>query len=151
MPTCLHVAKVAKTSRMVTNHIWPLAAFTIESTELHSINLNYKGINSNHLTGDKTMKNFKEGDIVNVLDGSWSFTIINGELKHRYGYELTKKEFKILGLDCRLPTDDNDLSGIPYNNVILINIDTQEIVFSQKRFLKLIYRCCPYCKATLKI
>lgn len=73
------------------------------------------------------------GSRVKVFDGSWSLIVDNNnKYKHGYGIYLNKKEFKVLGIGLKLPSTDEGI----YNDTIIKDINSDEIVFIQERFLK---------------
>ena len=54
------------------------------------------------------MSNYNKGDLVQVVDGSYSLTIENGDFRHSYGVELTGRNFEILHTELKLPSTDKD-------------------------------------------
>lgn len=87
----------------------------------------------------------KKGDRVKVLDNSYCVQIgENGKFEHGYPTGLTRNReklvYEVMAKDCELPIYrhfENDSSDIgQVNDVILRNVDTGEVIFTQERFLK---------------
>jgi len=86
----------------------------------------------------------KKGDVVIIKDGSWTRSIVDGELIHEslnYGEEKGKK-YKIIELGCKFSNTGN--SGIcelrcrpTFNNTVIQAIDSGKVVFIEERFLQL--------------
>lgn len=90
---------------------------------------------------------FKFGDIVRIIDWSYSLTVIGNEYKHSYRYGSSNR-YKVLAVNQKLPTEPcSVLVNIGTNDLVLINIDKQtninideqtNIVFTQSRFCQLL-------------
>ena len=79
------------------------------------------------------MSEFNTGDIVRVIDGSYSLGIVDGDFKHVWGMNLMGRDFKVLHTDLKLPSTDDD----QFNTIILRAIDDDQIVYTQDRFVRL--------------
>jgi hypothetical protein len=94
------------------------------------------------------MKKIKEGDIVEVVDGSYSIEIIeSGELVST-GANITQRRFEVVSTNCDLPAKwFHDTEKPIRNDTILRDIDNGQTVFIQNRFLQLKHRCntCASC------
>jgi len=78
------------------------------------------------------MSNYKKGDLVQVIDGSWSLAIENGEFRSSCGIELGRRDFEVIGTDLKLPSTDDD----QLNTIIIKAKDNNQIVYTQERFIK---------------
>ncbi|HEY8889812.1 MAG TPA: hypothetical protein VIM70_06120 [Clostridium sp.] len=78
------------------------------------------------------MSEFNKGDMVRVIDGSYSLGIENGDFKHVWGMNLIGRDFKVLHTDLKLPSTDDD----QFNTIILRAMDDDQIVYTQERFVK---------------
>jgi len=87
----------------------------------------------------------KNGDIVKVEDGSFSRSVINGELIHEllnYGSECGK-EYVIIEIGCKLPVEktraDSTFTPVSFNNTVIQAIESGKVVFITECFLRLKY------------
>lgn len=82
-----------------------------------------------------------------VIDGSYALTDSGGEMKPISGAALKGNTFIMLAKDCSLPTPHGNIN--PHisktNNVILRNCETDQIVFTQLRFIRPLIAYCPVC------
>ena len=85
------------------------------------------------------MSNYNKGDLVRVVDGSYSLTIENGDFRHSYGVELTGRDFEILHTELKLPSTDKD----QFNTMILKAKDIGQIVYTQERMVKPVEKVVP--------
>ena len=85
------------------------------------------------------MSNYNKGDLVQVVDGSYSLTIENGDFRHSYGVELTGRDFEILHTELKLPSTDKD----QFNTMILKAKDIGQIVYTQERMVKPVEKVVP--------
>ena len=83
------------------------------------------------------MKNdLKVGDVVDVFDGSRSYGIGDDGLVETFGINLKYHKHKVLAVNQVLPTDNKGFQDIAYNNTIIKNKDTGEIVFIHSDYIK---------------
>jgi len=80
------------------------------------------------------MSIFKKGDLVQVIDGSYSLSIDNGEFEHAWGINLRDREFEVINTDMKLPSTDEDKGQ--FNTMIIKAKDNGQIVFTQERMVK---------------
>ena len=81
-----------------------------------------------------------------IVDWSWNLRIWDGELIHLWKDETIPNEFELLYTDCKLPADGNLYTGEPvYNDTIIRNTATKEIVFTLFRFLRPVTQYCECC------
>lgn len=80
-----------------------------------------------------------------VFDGSYALSNVAGEMKPTSGNELGDREFSVLASGCDLPAAPAAISR-RRNNIILVDIKSGQIVFTQRRFLREIRYCfnCGY-------
>lgn len=85
----------------------------------------------------------EKGTIVKVVDGSYSAIIEGNEIKMP-GNICQGQQYIILATDCVLPATSSKRET---NNVIMKDLDSNAILFIQKRFLRPIHQCniCPRC------
>lgn len=74
----------------------------------------------------------KIGSKVKVIDGSWSLRLDNKKFERSYGIQLAGREFEVLHTDMKLPSTDDGT----FNNTIIKDVNNNEIVFIQERFLR---------------
>ena len=94
----------------------------------------------------------KVGEIVRVMDGSYSLEIADFTLKHVYGVDLQNEgKWSIIAINCDLPAD-NIFNSNQRNNTIIKSLTHNRIVFIQERSLYSVHQCnkCPHCGAQLK-
>jgi len=77
------------------------------------------------------------GDIVMVIDGSFSCTLENFKLKMSHGYDLNEEPWAVIAVDCDLPNKEIDLDWSHFrNDTIIQSMRDNRICFTQARFLK---------------
>lgn len=88
-----------------------------------------------------------------VIDGSYALADKSGEMKRIDGMDLIKDTFILLAKDCVLPTARDNFTLYPskINNVILRNCKTDQIVFTQLRFIRLLRKYCPTCGQEIQL
>lgn len=84
----------------------------------------------------------KQGDVVTVRDGSYSWSIINGKSIHEIGVWLPDEKFTVIEAGCKFPVIDpwqNRYEPVlRFNNTVIQAIDSGKVVFIEERFLKLV-------------
>ncbi len=83
----------------------------------------------------------KTGDIVKLHDGSYSMSLVKGELKHTPRIYHHGRCYRVLGLSGMYPTNrSHTLSGsIPRNDLMLVDMnDTDFVLFTQERFCNVV-------------
>jgi hypothetical protein len=79
------------------------------------------------------MKNFNVGDIVDIGDASYVYSIVDNNLKHEDGISSLKDDvYKIVALNCNLPTYNRFDFPDRHNDVILSGINSGKIIFIRK-------------------
>jgi len=78
------------------------------------------------------MSNYKNGDLVQVFDGSYSLTVEANQFRHACGTELTNREFEVMYTDLKLPSSDKG----KFNTIIIKAKDNNQIVYIQERMIK---------------
>ncbi|MFW6001937.1 MAG: hypothetical protein ACOCQD_01200 [archaeon] len=82
----------------------------------------------------------KIGDIVEILDWSYAVDAFNNSVPT--SSKMKDSNFKVISFGKKLPTDTDVMDDLglktPLNDVILKDVQTGQIVFSQKRFLNLV-------------
>ena len=89
----------------------------------------------------------KDGTIVKVHDGSYSWAITGKGLQHTSGNELMALgKFIVIATGCDLPADDI-CDNQERNNTVIKSITSGLVVFIQERFLTPVHLCnvCPNC------
>ncbi len=90
------------------------------------------------------MESFKPGDVVRVVDGSYSMGIVDGEYRHVTGVESRDIPYRVLAVDCILPKDSYPDERHPIvNNILLQSVDGTIILFTYAGFCR--YYKCPKC------
>ena len=97
-------------------------------------------------------KPVKVGDEVNIRDGSWSYLLKDGVLLGSQDVGvIEKKVWKVVAVDCVLPTHTDSFSTIGIlrdygpNNIVLID-ESDNIVFSRQDYAQLAtFPVCPTC------
>ena len=81
----------------------------------------------------------KKGNKVIVKDGSYSQSVVNGELVHEIGLSYNK-QYTVIETNCKFPTTDRyQTMGHPtFNNTVIQAIDSGKVVFIEERFLELV-------------
>ena len=87
----------------------------------------------------------KKGDKVTIRDGSYTRSVINGELVREHlacGVE-ENKQYKIIETGCSFPAKGNQARSIlgmssTFNNTVIQAIDSGKVVFIEERFLELV-------------
>ena len=94
----------------------------------------------------------KVGEIVRVLDGSYTLEIKDNKLEATSGTSLVAEgSFIIIATNCSLPGKTVrlywDKHAEERNDTIIKSISSDRIVFIQKRFLTSVHKCniCPNC------
>jgi hypothetical protein len=89
-------------------------------------------------------RNMKKGDIVTIKDGSFTQSVVNGELIHEwlvYGTEQDK-QYVVIETNCMFPNSGS--RGYPYspptfNDTVIQQCESGRVVFIEERFLHLRY------------
>lgn len=79
----------------------------------------------------------KKGDVVIIIDGSWTRSVVDGKLKDEwlnYGDEKGKK-YVVVEIGCSFP---NTGSNRTFNNTVIQAVDSGKVVFIEERFLRLV-------------
>jgi len=85
-----------------------------------------------------------KGDVVKVIDGSWS-TNIKGMSLGSTG-NLLGRSFVVIALDCDVPSTE----GGHKNDAIIKCCTTREVVFIASKFLRVKKQFCEYCGQRLE-
>jgi len=88
----------------------------------------------------------KKGDIVTIKDGSFSKSVVDGELIHEwlvYGSDLGK-QYVVIETDCKFPNSGSIGHCLPatppsFNNTVIQQCESGKVVFIEERFLRLKY------------
>lgn len=82
-----------------------------------------------------------------IVDGSFALVSTDDDkLEHVTGNQLNGVEFHILATGCDLPAYEVGFEGENIKNDTIVSaLDTYQIVFTQKRFLKEIPQYCHSC------
>jgi len=78
------------------------------------------------------MSNYNKGDMVQVVDGSYSLTIKDGDFCRSYGIDLMNRDFEVLHTDLKLPASSSDDQ---FNTMIIKAKDNNQIVYTQERMV----------------
>lgn len=81
----------------------------------------------------------KKGDKVTVRDGSYSRSVIDGELAHEEK-QWRDEQFVIIEVGCKFPTTDQyqRMYDPTFNNTVIQAVDSGKVIFIEERFLKLV-------------
>ena len=86
----------------------------------------------------------KKGDVVTIKDGSYTKSVIDGELVHEY-LAIQSKQYKVAETGCSFPAEDTQARSIPsfnisstFNNTVIQAIDSGKVIFIEERFLELV-------------
>lgn len=88
-----------------------------------------------------------------IIDGSFSLrSSKHSEMEHGYGIEYQNKQFHLLAKGCQLPADrPSGLEGdFQTNTIILQDIDSDLIVFTQEKYIRRVPEICPHCGQAIK-
>lgn len=87
----------------------------------------------------------KKGNIVMIRDGSYTKSVVNGELVHEYLAYCDERnaQYKIVETGCSFPAEGNQarsILGIPstFNNTVIQAVGSGKVVFIEERFLELV-------------
>jgi hypothetical protein len=85
---------------------------------------------------------FKTGDIVAVCDGSYSLISRHGKMERSFGSDLGRMNLAVVSTNQLLPANDENYKLFErdkkFNDIILKDVDTGDIVYIQERFLNLV-------------
>ena len=75
----------------------------------------------------------KVGDIVEVFDGSWSMSLIKGEMQHVSGTGLAHRKFRVLATGGNYPGDYQTCIPDEPNDTLLVDVkDPDFVLFIQE-------------------
>ena len=85
----------------------------------------------------REIREMKKGTKVKLIDGSYSTRIENGEIRGN-GNIVTGCIYEVIATDLKLPTDYSPLEVNPshWNDTILKNVKTGQVVFVESRFIR---------------
>ena len=84
----------------------------------------------------------KKGDVVTIRDGSYTKSVVNGELIHEH-LAIQSKQYKVVETGCSFPAkgnqayDSDGYCGPSFNNTVIQAVDSGKVVFIEERFLRL--------------
>ena len=87
----------------------------------------------------------KKGDVVTVRDFSYSRIVEGNKLSNEFHafHPACRKQFVVVETDCKFPTYEEGQTApfygsSTYNNTVIQAINSDEVVFIEERFLKLV-------------
>jgi hypothetical protein len=85
-----------------------------------------------------------------IFDGSWSYKVNENGLEHEYGIAMKNRKYIIIAEDCVLPAYVYPFSpDCQVNNCIVKDMESGDIIFTQKRFLREV-KMCLHCGSMIK-